>query len=166
MVRTMDSARLEGHGAHEAGQRPRAASSPHTKTGKSNGSRPPDPEVEPKAKRRRYSATYKARILEEADGCTEPGGVAALLRREGLYSSHLTSWRKQRRAGTLRALGNKRGRKGKSAAELENEKLRREVAGLKRKLARAEAINDAQKKIAEVLGVDLPKIIDNDESDS
>jgi len=165
MVHTMDSARLEGHGAHEAGQGPRAARSPHANPNKTNGSRPPDPEVEPKAKRRRYSAAYKARILEEAEGCTEPGGVAALLRREGLYSSHLTSWRKQRRAGTLRALGKKRGRKGKSAAELEVEKLRKENARLKRKLARADALLDAQKKIAEVLGVDLPKIADNGEND-
>ena len=165
MVHTMDSARLEGHGAQEAGQGPRAASSPHANTNKTHGSRPPDPEVEPKAKRRQFSAAYKARILEEADGCTEPGGVAALLRREGLYSSHLTSWRKQRRDGTLRALGNKRGRKGKSAAELENEKLRREVTRLKRKLARADALLDAQKKIAEVLGVDLPRIADNGDSD-
>jgi transposase-like protein len=144
----------------------RAVRSPHPNANKAHSSRPPNPEVEAKAKRRRYSATYKARILEEVDGCTEPGGVAALLRREGLYSSHLASWRKQRRAGTLRALGTKRGRKGKSAAELEVEKLRKENARLKRKLSKADAIIDAQKKIAEILGVDLPKIIDNGESDS
>jgi len=57
----------------------------------------PDPEVEPKAKRRTFTAEYKLRILAEADGCTEPGQVGALLRREGLYSSHLTTWRRQRR---------------------------------------------------------------------
>ncbi len=130
---------------------------------KSNGSRPPDPEVKPKATRRRFSAAYKARIVEEIDRL--PGQTGAILRREGLYSSQLSKWREQRRDGTLKALGKKRGRKGKSAAELENEKLRRENAQLRRKLAKAEAINDAQKKLAEVLGVDLPKIVESGEND-
>ena len=61
----------------------------------------PDPEVVPKAKRRMFSAKYKLRILEEADSCTEAGQVGALLRREGLYSSHLTTWRRQRDKGVL-----------------------------------------------------------------
>jgi len=73
----------------------------------------PDSEVVPKkGKRRRFSAEYKRRILEEADACTDRGEVGALLRREGLYSSHLASWRKQREQGTLAALSSKkRGRK-------------------------------------------------------
>ena len=126
---------------------------------KANGSHPPDPEVEPKAKRRRFSAAYKARILEEVD--RSPGQTGAILRREGLYSSHLTSWRKQRRAGTLKALGKKRGPKGKSAAELENEKLRKANARLERELAKAQILIGAQKKLAEIMGIDLPKIAEN-----
>ncbi len=126
---------------------------------KANGSQHPDPEVEAKAKRRQFSAAYKARILQEVD--RSPGQTGAILRREGLYSSHLTSWRKQRRAGTLKALGKKRGPKGKSAAELENEKLRKRVAQLERDLEKAQILIDAQKKLAEILGVDLPKITEN-----
>jgi transposase-like protein len=148
-------------GAHDSS---RAASEPRLAAAdKGNGSRPPNPEVEPKAKRRQFSAAYKARILEEVD--RSPGQTGAILRREGLYSSHLTSWRKQRRKGTLKALSaKKRGRKGKSEAELENEKLRRENARLQRELERAQVIIDTQKKLAEILGVDLPKIADSNES--
>ena len=72
----------------------------------------PDPEVVPRAKRRNFSAEYKRRILAEADQCRERGEVGALLRREGLYSSHLSNWRRQQRQGQLQALGpQKRGRK-------------------------------------------------------
>ena len=83
-----------------------------------NGERTmPDPEVPVKAKRRTFSAVYKLRILEEADNCREPGEVGALLRREGLYSSNLTKWRRQREAGGLDGLKpKKRGRK-KDAGE-------------------------------------------------
>ena len=112
---------------------------------KANGSRPPDPEVEPKAKRRQFSAAYKARILEEVDA--SPGQAGAILRREGLYSSHLTSWRRQRRTGTLKALGKKRGPKGKSQEQRENEKLRKENARLQRELEKARILIDAQKSL-------------------
>lgn len=124
--------------------------------GSKNGSGLPDPEVEPKAKRRRFSAAYKARILEEID--RSPGETGAILRREGLYSSHLTSWRKQRRAGTLKALGKKRGRKGKSEEQRELEQLRKRVAELERELEKSQIVIGAQKKLAEILGVDLPKL--------
>ena len=71
---------------------------------------PRDPEVPEKPKRRRFTAEYKLRILEEADGASEAGEIGALLRREGLYSSHLTNWRRQRREGTLAGLSRRRGR--------------------------------------------------------
>src|SRR3712207_4741331 len=81
--------------------------------GKTGPSTAPDPEVPDKAKRRQFTASYKLRILQELDRCTAPGQVGALLRREGLYSSHLTKWRRERRAGLLRALSPKqRGQKG------------------------------------------------------
>ena len=77
--------------------------------GGENGSTRPDPEVPARAKRRRFTARYKLRILEEADACRAPGEVGALLRREGLYSSQLTQWRRARREGTLKALSRPRG---------------------------------------------------------
>lgn len=120
-----------------------------------------DPEVEPKATRRRFAAAYKLAVLEEIE--SNPGKAGAIMRREGLYSSSVTSWRKQRRGGTLKALDKKRGRTGKSAAELEVEKLRRENARLKRELEKAQVIIGAQKKLAEILGVDLPKIMAKNE---
>jgi transposase-like protein len=113
-----------------------------------------DPEVTPRAKRRQYSAEYKLRILAEADQCTEYGAIGALLRREGLYSSLLDKWRKQRRRGALEGLGGqKRGRKpDPQAAEIA--RLQRENERLRTQLERAEKIIDVQKKLAELLGTE------------
>jgi transposase-like protein len=95
------------------------------------------------------------RVLEQADACKQPGEIGALLRREGLYSSHLTSWRNQRHEGTLKALERKRGPKPKRTPEhTEVEKLRRENERLRERLRKAEKIIDVQKKLAEVLGLD------------
>lgn len=117
----------------------------------------PDPEVLEKPGRRRFTAEYKSRIVQEADTCTEMGQVGALLRREGLYSSQLSEWRKQYRAGGYAALvDSKRGRKRKkSAMELENERLRKQVSHLERRLQQAEAVIDIQKKASEMLGIAL-----------
>lgn len=119
----------------------------------------PDPEVLPrttKAKRRTFTATYKLWVLEEAEKCREqPGGIGALLRREGLYSSHLTTWRRQREAGQLAGLTpQKRGPKSKPEAE-EVSRLRRENSRLTRQLEKAELIIEAQKKLSEILGITL-----------
>jgi len=119
---------------------------------------PPDPEVAEKPDRRRFTAKYKLDILRQADACTEPGSLGALLRREGLYSSNLTTWRRQRDAGTLEALTpKKRGRKGVKPDPLavENEKLRKENARLAKRLNHAELIIDVQKKISQILGITL-----------
>jgi len=114
----------------------------------------PDPEVVPKAKRRKFSAEYKLRILDEADKCTEPGQIGALLRREGLYSSHLTTWRRQRGQGVLEALSpKKRGRKGKDELEKEVMKLQREKERLQARLEQAEMIIEVQKKLSRLLGL-------------
>jgi transposase-like protein len=113
-------------------------------------------EVETKAPRRRFTREYKISIMERVDACTNPGEIGKLLRQEGLYSSHLSSWRGQRRKGILNALGRKRGpKKAKSSTQLENEKLRRENERLRKKLAHAEKIIDVQKKLSEVLGIPL-----------
>lgn len=118
----------------------------------------PDPEVAPHAPRRRFSAAYKARIVREADACTHPGEVGALLRREGLYSSCLTEWRKVYRRGAQTALADhRRGRKPKqSEEEKENARLRKQLARTQEELRQARLIVEAQKKISEILGIALP----------
>jgi transposase len=117
----------------------------------------PDPEVAEKPKRRHFSAEYRLRIVREADGCKEPGEIGALLRREGLYSSLLTAWRRQRDAGALEGLrSKKRGPKAK-AIDPRVKRLERENARLKRKLEQAETIIDIQKKVAGMLGIPLKR---------
>jgi len=115
----------------------------------------PDPEVAEVAKRRRFTAEYKLRILREADACRGDGDVGALLRREGLYSSNLAAWRRQRDAIAREGLtARKRGRKAKQIDPRVKE-LERENTLLKRKLKRAEMILDIQKKASELLGISL-----------
>ena len=124
-----------------------------------NGKPIPDPAVAEKPVRRRFTAEYKLRILREADGCTECGQLGALLRREGLYSSHLSTWRQHRDQGTLAGLTPKRrGRKANPDAPLiaENERLKRETQRLAAKLRQAETIIEVQKKLSEILGIPLP----------
>src|SRR3954463_76156 len=101
------------------------------------------PELVEKAKRRRFTAEYKLRILRQAEACSRPGEIGALLRREGLYTSHLTAWRKQRDAGALAGLDRKRGRKPRDA----------ENAALRRRLERAEAELEKARKVIEVQGM-------------
>ncbi|MGA2606825.1 MAG: transposase [Terriglobia bacterium] len=120
-----------------------------------------DSEVVAKAKRRTFPLEYKIRILEEADAAAAtPGGVGALLRREGLYSSHLVCWRRERQAGILEALKpRKRGpRSERTPLAEENQKLRRQVGQLTEKLRKAELIIDVQKKVAALLGNPLPDV--------
>ena len=122
-----------------------------------NGTNVPDPEVVPAAKRRRFTAREKLRILEEADVCIKPGELGALLRREGIYSSYLSRWRRERDRGQLQALSPKRrGPKPPANSEMMKEmaKLQRENERLQARLAQAETIIEAQKKLCEVLGLD------------
>lgn len=109
-------------------------------------------EVPEKAKRRRFDREYKLRILAEADSCTKHGELGKLLRREGLYSSHLADWRKQRERGTLgtKKRGRKTDPKNKEAAE--NKRLRRKNKRLEERLRKAELIIEVQKKVAALLG--------------
>ncbi len=117
-----------------------------------------DPEVLEKPKRRRFTAEYKQRILDEAAQCTEPGEIGALLRREGLYSSHLTTWRRQHASGALAGLTtHKRGRKAnpraaeaRRLAELEQENERR-----RQQLQQAQTIIEVQKKRSSLLGIPM-----------
>ena len=105
----------------------------------------PDPELVEQAKRRTFTADYKARILAEADACTRPGEIGELLRREGLYTSHLTYWRKQRRDGALKELGKPRGRKPVDRRD-------QEIAQLKHKLERSEAELAKARKVIAIQG--------------
>jgi transposase len=114
----------------------------------------PDPEVVAQTRRRRFTAEYKQRILAAADQAKGSGGIGALLRREGLYSSLLATWRRERDAGVLQALApHKRGPKSKRdpVAE-ENQQLRRQTARLTEELRKAEIVIDIQKKVATLLG--------------
>jgi len=122
----------------------------------------PDPEVLPRAERRQYAAQYKLRILEEVERCTERGQIGALLRREGLYSSHLSKWRRQRAEGQLQALSpQKRGRKVQEVGVEELARLQRDNERLRARLEQAEMIIDVQKKLSRLLG--LP--VENPETD-
>jgi transposase len=121
-----------------------------------NGATMLDTEVPTRAVRRRFTSEYKQRILAEAGRCTGSGDIGALLRREGLYSSHLTSWRKAERKGALAGLSRKRGRTTKETAETkELKRLQRENERLRLKLRRAETVIEVQKKVSEILGTDL-----------
>lgn len=120
----------------------------------------PETEVPERAERRRFTAEYKRKILREAEACTKPGEIGALLRREGLHSSYLSNWRRARERAELKALAPKaRGPKkavvdpqGRKIAELEKEKAR-----LKARLEQAEAVIELQKKVSHLLGLVLPE---------
>ncbi len=124
-----------------------------------NEKAPPTPEVLEKPVRRTFTMMEKTRILEEADDCTVPGQLGELLRREGIYSSYLNTWRKQREQGALAGLTPKRrGRKRKPKNPLADEvaRLQRDKKRLEEKLRQAELIIDVQKKVSEILGISLP----------
>ena len=127
----------------------------------------PDPEVVADARRRTFTAEYKLRILAEADAAAaHPGAIGALQRREGLYSSHLVTWRRERREGMLKGLTpHRRGPKSKrNPQEDEMQKLRRENQRLTEELRKAEIIIDVQKKVGTLLGWPLPKGDPEDQS--
>ena len=116
----------------------------------------PDPEVYEKRPRRKFTAKYKLDILRKVDACTQIGQVGALLRREGLFSSNLTTWKRQREQGLLDAMSpKKRGRKKVERNPLTQEvaRLQRENEQLKSKLKKAQAIIEVQKKVSEILGI-------------
>ena len=120
----------------------------------------PPTEVKPRAKRRRFTAKYKKTILDEADACSQTGELGALLRREGLYSSHLSTWRAQRERGELQGLTpRKRGPKRRTRNPLDQRvrELERECEKLRKRAERAEALVEVQKKVSELWGVTLPK---------
>ena len=129
------------------------------------GTQSPDPEVTPKAKRRSFSAAYKKKILAEVDDAAGTGNIGGILRREGLYSSTLTSWRKERDAAMDGVFSRKRGPEPKhNPLSGENEKLRRQNQRLQEELRRAELIIDVQKKVAMLLGRPLSSLPESENS--
>ena len=125
-------------------------------------------EVRPRAKRRRFTAKYKKAILDEVNRCSQTGELGALLRREGLYSSHISTWRAQRERGELEGLApKKRGPKERETNPLDKRvrDLERQCSKLRKRAERAEALVEVQKKVSELWGVTMPKPGD-EESDS
>ena len=113
--------------------------------GRAAGAGVPDPELVGQAKRRSFTAKYKLEILARADACTRPGEIGELLRGEGLYTSHLTYWRRQRRDGALKELGRPRGRKPSDRRD-------QEIVGLQRRLERSESELAKARKVIEIQG--------------
>lgn len=149
----------------ERSEAPRSGGSPMVERRSSGpGDEVPDPEVVARPKRRQFTAEYKLRILREADACKGSGEIGALLRREGLYSSHLVLWRRQReQAAHTQLKSRKRGPKPK-AQDPRVKQLERDKAGLERRLKHAETIIEIQKKVAALLGIPL-KNLGSDEND-
>jgi len=152
----------------EEGERSESSVGGGGSTGARASGRPggaPDPEVVPRATRRRFSAAYKLRIVEEADACTKPGEVGALVRREGLYTSHLSSWRRARDQGRLEALApRRRGPKPDPDRALarRNAQLERENARLGKRLEVAETIMEVQGNVSRLLGLTMPELNEKD----
>jgi transposase len=125
----------------------------------------PDAELVERARRRQFTAEYKLRIVREADACADPGEIGALLRREGLYSSHLSAWRKQREDGALVALGKHRGRPRPDPLQAENAQLRRRLERTEADLAKARKVIEVQGNVSALLGELLePRSAKEDES--
>lgn len=123
----------------------------------------PNPEVKPARQHRKFPASYKLKILEELDHCINPGDKGMIVRREGLYSSQISDWRKLRREGTLTALNKTRGRKKNLDAKDEKiSALETELNVIKNRLEQAEAIIEIQKKVSQIFGIGNP-IIKNSE---
>ena len=153
MIETMNTTTNKAFLATERGEPERSGGEPNGVAKKAATSSTPDPEVLAQPKRRTFTAAYKVRIVEKALKCAESGQIGALLRREGLFSSTLTQWRRQYQSGALQGLkDNKRGRKRtRDARDLELEHLRRENERLSKKLSQAELIIDIQKKVSAML---------------
>ena len=144
----------------ERSETPRSGGSPTVEREVSPTPAPPDSEVIGRHARRRFTTQYKLEILRKADACSQPGQVGELLRKEGLYSSHLVTWRKQREAGLT---PKKRGRKAEPV-DPRVKKLEQEKRRLERRLEKAEAIIDFQKKVHELLGIPM-KPFESEEDD-
>jgi len=137
------AARFAERGVAERGESSRGA--------RAGDGSPPDPELVERPKRRRFTAEYKLRIVREADVCMQPGEIGALLRREGLYSSHLVEWRRARDAGALEALDRPRGRRKPDPRDVENARLRRRAERAEAELVKARKVIEIQGNVSALL---------------
>ncbi len=134
-------------------------------TGRASGEARPDPELVERARRRRFPAEYKMQVLREADACSGAGEIGALLRREGLYSSHLSVWRQQRDQGVLASLDRTRGRRKPHPLVAENAQLRQRAERAEAHLAKARKVIEVQGNVCALLGELLePRGAASDES--
>ncbi len=142
-----------GTGDHEAAGRPvQGAGGDRKRTSREPAVPAPDPELVERPRRRKFSAKYKLRVVREADGCSKPGEIGALLRREGLYSSHLSVWRKQRDAGALVALAKPRGRPAPDPRDAQLANLRRRAERAEAELEKARRVIEVQGNVSALLG--------------
>ena len=116
-----------------------------------SGRSAPGPELVERPRRRTFTAAYKLEVVREAEACTRPGEIGALLRREGLYNSHLVAWRRQREEGALKALARARGRKKPNPLEADNARLRRRVERAEAELATARKVIEVQGNVSALL---------------
>jgi transposase len=146
----MLDSRLNGTGGHGA----QRAVGERSEVAPGSGRRldTPNPELVERPKRRRFTAEYKLRILQAADACSKPGEIGAMLRREGLYTSHLSDWRRQRDEGALTALDRLRGRRRPNPLESENAELRRRLERAEADLAKARKVIEVQGNVSALLG--------------
>ena len=150
--------------ADERSETARSGGEPNIGPAKAGG--PAEYETVERPRRRTFTADYKNRILAAVDAC-EPGAIGTMLRQEGLYSSHLTDWRRERDAGGLAALAPKRrgpALRAGSAERKEIDRLERKVASLEQRLEHAQVIIDIQKKLHDILGIPLGSLPSNDET--
>ena len=142
-----------GRGATQevAGRALEGAVGDRKRTTGGHGGSAPEPELVEGARRRRFTAEYKLGVLREADRCSAPGEIGSLLRREGLYSSHLSTWRTQRDKGALHALSKRRGRKKSHPLQAENEKLRRRATRAEAELEKARRVIEVQGNVSALL---------------
>ena len=143
---------IEGNGAGSPEARRAVGERAAEASGSAGAEAVPDPELVERAQRRRFSSAYKLRILREADGLSRPGEIGALLRREGLYSSHLSVWRRQRDDGTREALSRPRGRKPADPLLAEMAELRGRLTRTESDLALARRVIEAQGNVCALLG--------------
>ncbi len=142
-----------GAGDHEATGRPvQGAGGDRKRTSREPAVPAPDPQLVERPRRRKFTAEYKVRVVREADGCSKPGEVGALLRREGLYSSHLSVWRKQRGAGALVALAKPRGRPAPDPRDAQLANLRRRAERAEAELEKARRVIEVQGNVSALLG--------------
>ena len=142
-----------GAGDHEATGRPvQGAGGDRKRTSREPAVPAPDPQLVERPRRRKFTAEYKVRVVREADGCSKPGEVGALLRREGLYSSHLSVWRKQRDAGALVALAKPRGRPAPDPRDAQLANLRRRAERAEAELEKARRVIEVQGNVSALLG--------------